>query len=162
MTGQLVWHPTRRRLTDTLLAALAPVAVCGLALGGLSTWTAYGNAGSPARITVTGGRVYLPYGDAPDTAAFFRITNNGGSADRLLKVTSRAVDGAGTLSRHRMTGTRSASAQTVASVAVPAGGTLAPESSSICRTTWARHCRSGSTDSTTCTARPSGQAVTPS
>ncbi|MFD7370194.1 copper chaperone PCu(A)C [Streptomyces mirabilis] len=125
MTGQLVWHPTRRRLTDTLLAALAPVAVCGLALGGLSTWTAYGNAGSPARIAVTGGRVYLPYGDAPDTAAFFRITNNGGSADRLLKVTSRAVDGVGTLSRHRMTGTRSASAQTVASVAVPAGGTLA-------------------------------------
>lgn len=94
MTGQQVWRPTRRRLTDTLLAALAPVAVCGLALGGLSTWTAYGNAGSPARITVTGGRVYLPYGDAPDTAAFFRITNNGGSADRLLKVTSRAVDGA--------------------------------------------------------------------
>ncbi|KAF5991198.1 copper chaperone PCu(A)C [Streptomyces sp. WAC00263] len=124
MTGQQVWRPTRRRLTDTLLAALAPVAVCGLALGGLSTWTAYGNAGSPARITVTGGRVYLPYGDAADTAAFFWITNNGGSAD-LLKVTSRAVDGAGTLSRHRMTGTRSASAQTVASVAVPAGGSLA-------------------------------------
>lgn len=33
MTGQQVWRPTRRRLTDTLLAALAPVAVCGLALG---------------------------------------------------------------------------------------------------------------------------------
>lgn len=99
MTGQQVWRPTRRRLTDALLAALAPVAVCGLALGGLSTWTAYGNAGSPARIAVTEGRVYLPYGDAPDTAAFFRITNDGGSADRLLKVTSRAVDGVGTLSR---------------------------------------------------------------
>ncbi|MGX5181628.1 copper chaperone PCu(A)C [Streptomyces avermitilis] len=125
MTGQQGWRPTRRRLTDTLIATLAPVAVCGLALGGLSTWTAYGNAGSPARIAVTGGRVYLPYGNAPDTAAFFRITNSGGSADRLLKVTSRAVDGAGTFSRHRMTGARSASAQTVASVAVPAGGSLA-------------------------------------
>jgi copper(I)-binding protein len=125
MTGQQVRRPTRRRLTDTLLGALAPVAVCGLALGGLSTWTAYGNAGSPARITVTGGQVYLPYGDARDTAAFFRITNSGGSADRLLKVTSRGVDGAGILSRHSMTGARAASAQTVASVVVPAGGSLA-------------------------------------
>ncbi|MFI5798033.1 hypothetical protein [Streptomyces sp. NPDC051677] len=51
---------SRRRLTDTLLAALTPVAMCGLALGGLSTWTAYGNAGSPARVKVTDGMVFLP------------------------------------------------------------------------------------------------------
>ena len=55
--------------TDTLLAALAPVAACGLALGGLSTWAAYGNAGSPARIAVTDGRVFLPSGDTRETAA---------------------------------------------------------------------------------------------
>ncbi|MGW1674512.1 copper chaperone PCu(A)C [Streptomyces sp. NPDC002324] len=84
----------------------------------------YGNAGTPARIAVTDGRVFLPTGDTPETAAFFRITNKGGSADRLLKVTSDDVQGAGSLSRHRMTGTSSAVSGTVASVAVPAGGTL--------------------------------------
>ncbi|MFD3373836.1 MULTISPECIES: copper chaperone PCu(A)C [unclassified Streptomyces] len=124
-TTEGTWRPSRRRLTDTLLAALVPVAACVLALGGLSMWAAYGNAGSPARITVTEGRVFLPSGDTPETAAFFRITNNGGSADRLLKVTSTAVDGATSLSRHRMTGTSSASSQTVDSVAVPAGASVA-------------------------------------
>jgi hypothetical protein len=133
MTDQAkaLWRPTRRRLTDTLLAALAPVAACGLALGGLSMWTAYGNAGSPARIAVTESQVLLPYGDNRDTAAFFRITNSGGSADRLLKVTSTEADGAVTLSRHRMTGGRSASAQTVASVTVPAGDSLAMSPNSL-------------------------------
>lgn len=123
MTERVARPPSRRRLTDTLLAALAPVAVCGLALGGLSTWTAYGNAGSPARIRVTDGKVFLPSAGVPETAAFFRVANSGGSADRLLEVTT-AEAGAGSprLSRHLMTGTGSASAQTVASVAVPAGG----------------------------------------
>ncbi len=126
MTQQRLWRPSGRRLTDTLLAALAPVAACGLALGGLSTWTAYGNAGSPPRIEVTAGKVFLPSGDTPDTAAFFRITNSGGSADRLLKVTSaEAGEGTPTLSRHVMTSSNAASDQTVASVAVPAGDSLA-------------------------------------
>ncbi|GAA3100890.1 copper chaperone PCu(A)C [Streptomyces echinatus] len=116
------WRPTRRRLTDALLAALAPVAACALALGGLSVWTAYGNAGGPARITVTGGRVLLPYGDT--TAAFFRITNTGGSADRLLGVTSAGTGGAATLSRHRMVTENTASGRTVPSVPVPAGQSL--------------------------------------
>ncbi|MFG3028383.1 copper chaperone PCu(A)C [Streptomyces sp. NPDC048253] len=125
MTERATRRPSRRRLTDTLLAALAPVAVCGLALGGLSTWTAYGNAGSPARIRVTDGKVFLPSAGVPETAAFFRVANSGGSADRLLRVTT-AEAGAGSprLSRHLMTGTGSASAQTVASVAVPARETL--------------------------------------
>ncbi|KOX11442.1 hypothetical protein ADL04_00455 [Streptomyces sp. NRRL B-3648] len=35
MTERNPWRPTRRGLTDTLLAALAPVAACSLALGGL-------------------------------------------------------------------------------------------------------------------------------
>ncbi|MFD4600536.1 copper chaperone PCu(A)C [Streptomyces sp. NPDC058464] len=124
-TADGLWRPTRRRLTDTLLAALAPVAVCVLALAGLSAWTVHGNAGSPARITVAEGRVQLPSAGAAETAAFFRITNSGGSADRLVKVASAEVDGAVTLSRHRMTGSRSAYAQTVGSVAVEAGDSLA-------------------------------------
>ncbi|MEU1183399.1 copper chaperone PCu(A)C [Streptomyces sp. NPDC005820] len=126
MTGQHLWRPTGRRLTDTFLAALAPVAACGLALGGLSAWTASGHAGSPARIKVTDGKMFVPSGGTPVTAAFFRITNSGGSADRLLKVTT-AEGGADTptLSRHVMTGANTASDRTVDSVAVPAGDSLA-------------------------------------
>ncbi|WP_217213630.1 copper chaperone PCu(A)C [Streptomyces sp. AC550_RSS872] len=119
------WRPTRRRITDGLLAALAPIAACGVALGGLTTWVASGGGGSPARIAVTEGRVFLPYGDVRDTAAFFRITNTGGADDRLLKVTSSAVGGDMSLSRHRMTSGNAASARTVDSARVPAGGALA-------------------------------------
>jgi copper(I)-binding protein len=126
MSGQRLWRPTGRRLTDTLLAALAPLAACGLALGALTTWTAYGNAGSPARIKVTDGKVFVPFGETPVTAAFFRITNSGGSADRLLKVTTaEAGAGAPTLSRHLMTSGNTATDQTVDSVAVPAGDSVA-------------------------------------
>lgn len=119
------WLPTRRRITDALLAALAPIAACGVALGGLTTWVGSGSAGSPARIAVTRGRVFLPYGDVRDTAAFFRITNTGGADDRLLKVTSSEVAGDMSLSRHRMTSGNAASARTVDSARVPAGGGLA-------------------------------------
>lgn len=115
----------RRRILDALVAALAPIAACSVALGGLTTWVNFGVAGSPARIAVTEGRVFLPYGDVRDTAAFFRITNTGGADDRLLKVTSSAVGGEGTLSRHRMTSGRMAYAETVDSARVPAGGDLA-------------------------------------
>ena len=131
MTDQALWRPPRRRLTDSLLAVLAPVAGCALALGGLSTWTVHGNAGSPASIAVTGGRVFLPTGDTPETAAFFRITNSGGSGDRLLKVTSAQVDGAPSLSSHRMTGASSATGRTVASVRVPAGDSIAMSPNSV-------------------------------
>ncbi|MFE0420488.1 copper chaperone PCu(A)C [Streptomyces tendae] len=131
MTERHLWRPTRRRLTDTLLAALAPVAACSVALGGLTTWTASGNAGSPARIEATAGRVFLPFGDVRDTAAFFRIANSGDGDDRLLKVTSSAAGGAATLSRHRMTGSGAAYAQTVDSVAVPAGDSLAMSPHSV-------------------------------
>lgn len=119
------WRPTRRRIADGLLAALAPIAACGVALGGLTTWVASGGAGGPARIAVTDGRVFLPYGEVRDTAAFFRITNTGGADDRLLKVTSSAVDGDMALSRHRMTSGNAASARTVDSARVPAGEGLA-------------------------------------
>ncbi|WP_421107502.1 copper chaperone PCu(A)C [Streptomyces sp. NEAU-S77] len=122
------WRPTRRRLTDTLFAALAPATACCLALGGLTAWTASGKAGGPARIAVIEGRVLPSYGVGWDTAAFFRITNTGGTDDRLLKVTSSAAVGTPTLSRHRMTGGAAAYGQKVASADVPAGGgiTMSP------------------------------------
>ncbi|WP_369244714.1 copper chaperone PCu(A)C [Streptomyces sp. R41] len=123
MTDHL-WRPTRRRLTDTLLAALAPVAACSLALAGLTTWAGSGNAGSPARIEVTSGRVFLPYGATRDTAAFFRISNSGGAEDRLVDITSSALDGDITLSRHRTTGGGVAYRDPVDSAVVPARGSL--------------------------------------
>ncbi|WP_037683209.1 copper chaperone PCu(A)C [Streptomyces griseus] len=130
MTAQ-PWRPTRRRLADTLLAALAPVAACGVALAGLTAWTSSGNAGTPARIAVTDAHVFLPYGNTRDTAAFFRITNSGGADDRLLKVTMSGADGDTSLSRHRMTNGRAAYAETVGSAEVPAGGSLAMSPSGL-------------------------------
>ncbi|MGW2650358.1 copper chaperone PCu(A)C [Streptomyces sp. NPDC001393] len=124
MSEQKLWRPTRRRLTETLLAALAPVAACGVALGGLTTWAGTGKAGSPARISVTSGRVYLPYGDTTETAAFFDVSNLGGADDRLVKVTSSATGGEITLSRHRMTRGGAGPKAGVASATVPAGGEL--------------------------------------
>ena len=118
------WRPTRRRLTETLLTALAPVAACSVALGALTTWVVSGRAGEPARIEVTAGRVFLPYGDTRDTAAFFRITNSGDADDRLVRVESSGVGGEVTLGRHRTTGGGAAYRDPVDSVAVPAHGSL--------------------------------------
>ncbi|MFF3705140.1 copper chaperone PCu(A)C [Streptomyces phaeochromogenes] len=118
------WRPTQRRLTDTLLTALAPVAACSVALGALTTWVAAGRAGDPARIEVTAGRVFLPYGDTRDTAAFFRITNSGDADDRLVRVSSPGVGGEVTLGRHRTTGGGAAYRDEVDSAAVPAHGSL--------------------------------------
>lgn len=114
-----------RRLGDTALAALVPVAACSVALAGLTTWTGTGGAGSPARISVTEGRVLLPAAGVPETAAFFRLTNEGGSADRLVRVTSPDAPGGVTLSRHRMTGRNSAYRDAIDSVGIPAGDSLA-------------------------------------
>ncbi|MHA5053711.1 copper chaperone PCu(A)C [Streptomyces sp. SD15] len=128
MTEHL-WRPTRRRLTDTLLAALAPVAACGVALGGLTTWVGSGNAGNPPRIEVTAGRVFLPYGDNRDTTAFFRISNSGDADDRLVGVSSSATGGGDiALSRHGTTGGGRAYREPVDSALVPAhaGLTMSP------------------------------------
>ncbi|MFF4749439.1 copper chaperone PCu(A)C [Streptomyces sp. NPDC002514] len=127
----LVRRPARRRVTDTLLAALVPVAACGVALGGLTTWVRTGNAGSPPRIAVTDGRVWLPFGNIRETSAYFRITNSGGADDRLLKVTSSAVAGAPVLSRHRMLDGNSAIGQQIQSAVTPAGDTLAMSPDSL-------------------------------
>ncbi|MFD9859485.1 copper chaperone PCu(A)C [Streptomyces alboflavus] len=79
------------RLRSALPGVLAPVLACALALCGLSAWVAVGAAGSPARVTVDNGRVFLPYGGKEETAAFFRITNTGESGDTLLSVRSPAA-----------------------------------------------------------------------
>ncbi|WP_307782082.1 copper chaperone PCu(A)C [Streptomyces sp. MBT65] len=118
MNGPHPWRPTRRRLTDTFLAAVAPVAVCGLALAGLTAWADAGKAGSPPRITVSNSRVYVPNG--ADTAAFFDVANLGGADDRLIGVTSSATTGEITLGRRRTGGQRA----DVASVVVAAGREL--------------------------------------
>ncbi|MGW3290693.1 copper chaperone PCu(A)C [Streptomyces sp. NPDC001002] len=125
MNGPHPWRPTRRRLADTLLAAVAPVAVCGVALAGLTAWAGAGQAGSPARIAVSNSRVYLPYGANTDTAAFFDVSNLGGSDDRLVGVTSSATGGEITLSRHRMADGATAYRADVESVVVRAGRELA-------------------------------------
>ncbi|MFF9405042.1 copper chaperone PCu(A)C [Streptomyces anandii] len=124
MTEENLWRPSRRRLTDTLLAALAPVAACSLGLGGLTTWAGAGKAGSPPRITVSNGRVLLSYAKGTDTAAFFDIANVGGADDRLVNVTSTATNGRITLSGHRMLGGGAAYKADVPSAGVPAGDVL--------------------------------------
>lgn len=124
MNARHPWRPSRRRLTDALLVALAPVAASSVALGGLTAWVGAGEAGSPARIDVTAGRVFLPYGDNTETAAFFTLSNSGGANDRLVAVTSTAVGGEIALSGHRMTPSGAAYKDRVASATVPAGGEL--------------------------------------
>jgi len=115
-------------LSDAFRAALAPVVACGLALGGLTTWVALGRAGSPPRIEVTAGRVFLPFGENRETAAFFRIANPGGAQDLLVDITSSAVEGGIALSRHRTTDDGAAYREETDSVAVPAfeGLTMSP------------------------------------
>ncbi|MEU1328778.1 copper chaperone PCu(A)C [Streptomyces sp. NPDC005865] len=114
------WRPTRRGLRDGVLAGLAPVAACALALGGLTAWTGSGAAGSPARVTVARGSVFVPVGATEETVAFFPIANSGGSDDRLTSVDSPVFDDV-MLSRTVPTGRGAATMRGVRSAAVPAG-----------------------------------------
>ncbi|SDN14128.1 copper chaperone PCu(A)C [Streptomyces wuyuanensis] len=130
-----------RRLAGTLPAVLVPLAACSIALGGLTTWVGTGNAGSPARIDVVPGRVYLPLGDDRDTAAYFEVANSGGSADRLTGATSPSARGEITLTRHRGTDAGAAYREEIPSAAVPAGDamTMSPHGVSLTlrpRTRW--------------------------
>ncbi|WP_327229330.1 copper chaperone PCu(A)C [Streptomyces murinus] len=115
----------RRRLRDGTLAVLVPAVACCTALVGLTVWVGAGRAGSPARIRVTEGRVLLPSVGVPETAAFFRIANEGGSADTLLRITARDVPGPVTLSQHRMKPGNAAYRSALDSVSVPPGEGLA-------------------------------------
>lgn len=112
-------------MKDGAVAALVPVAACSVALAGLTAWTGTGRAGSPARVSVTDGRVLLPSAGVPQTAAFFRIANQGGSADSLMRVTSPDAAGRITLAQHRMNRGNGAYSTGIDSVVIPAGGSLA-------------------------------------
>ncbi|MEU3830182.1 copper chaperone PCu(A)C [Streptomyces sp. NPDC029080] len=128
MTGLLVRLSARLaerpRLTDSLLAALVPVAASSLALAALTAWVGTGNAGSPPRVRVTEGRVLLPIAGSAETAAFFRITNEGGSSDRLVGVTSSGAPGGVHLSGHRMGSGATAYRIPLDSVGIGAGESL--------------------------------------
>ncbi|MFF3686600.1 copper chaperone PCu(A)C [Streptomyces sp. NPDC002187] len=121
--------PALERLWDGLLAGLAPVTACVLALAGLTTWTALGAAGTPPRVQVEDARILMPSTGRGDTAVFFRISNSGGSADQLLSVTSPLADKA-VLTRHVGSGGGD-SANVVTSTGIPAGGTLVMSSNSL-------------------------------
>ncbi|MFC9753665.1 copper chaperone PCu(A)C [Streptomyces sp. NPDC056921] len=118
--------PTRLRTSAT--AAGVPVLACSLALAGLGAWTADGRAGSPPHVAVTKAYVYRSSGSTPETAAFFTLTNDGGSADRIVGVDSPDTAAPPSLSEHRMTSSGAAYRQLVDSVIVPAGDglTMAP------------------------------------
>ncbi|MGW1106454.1 copper chaperone PCu(A)C [Streptomyces sp. NPDC002540] len=124
------WTPSRRRLREGLVAALAPLTACCVALGGLTAWTATGAAGSPPRIEVGDGRVFVPYNSEGNTAAFFRIVNNSGVDDRLVAVTSVAVDSA-MLSRHARHDGGAGSMRMIGSAGVPAGRTLTMSANTV-------------------------------
>ncbi|MGW4881878.1 copper chaperone PCu(A)C [Streptomyces sp. NPDC004262] len=120
-----------RRLRDGALAALVPVAACSVALAGLTAWTGAGRAGTPAVIRVQEGKVLLPSAGVPETAAFFHIVNEGGSADTLVGVTARRAGGEVTLSQHRMKQGNAAYRSAIDTVSVEAGDTLAMSPSGV-------------------------------
>ncbi|MGW3204278.1 copper chaperone PCu(A)C [Streptomyces sp. NPDC001135] len=167
MNGVLTRLPDRltdrRRLAGTLLAALVPVAASSLALAGLTTWVGTGNAGSPARIRVTEGRVLLPATGSSETAAFFRIINEGGSADRLVGVTSPDAPGGVGLARHHMGSGATAYRAAIESVGIQAGKSVAmsPYGVDLTVTAPAGTWRPGDLVSFTLTFSRSGQVKLP-
>ncbi|MFE9479043.1 copper chaperone PCu(A)C [Streptomyces spororaveus] len=131
------WVPTRERLREGLRAAAVPVVACSLALACLTVWASSGAAGSPPQIAAGNGRVLLPHGGSRDTAAFFDITNIGGSEDRLTEVTSPGVEET-LIVRRESTGLGADIVRTTGSVKVPAGGTVTMSPSGLGITTRAK------------------------
>ncbi|RSS78938.1 copper chaperone PCu(A)C [Streptomyces sp. WAC06614] len=123
MTGSLRSTAADRRVRDGLLAALVPVVACLTALVGLTAWTRVGAAGTPARVEVGVGRVFLPYAGKERTAAFFAITNTGGADDQLVSVTSPALQDV-MLSRHEPGGDGADTMGMAPTVNIPAGSRL--------------------------------------
>ncbi|WP_203593003.1 copper chaperone PCu(A)C [Streptomyces sp. SID9124] len=121
------------RLRTSLTAVGVPVLASGLALAGLGAWTASGRAGSPPHVGVTRAYVYRSSGSTPETAAFFTLINDGGSADRLVRVTSPDTTEPPALSGHRMTSSNGAYRQPVDSVLVPVrdGLTMNPHGNDV-------------------------------
>jgi periplasmic copper chaperone A len=111
----------RRALTGAVAggAAVALAAGAGLIL---TSWSSAANAtaraGSPAKLMVSGG--YIPQPLLTDmAAAYFTVTNSGGTAAQLTAVTTPL---AAHVTLHTTTGT---TMRQVASLTVPAGGKLA-------------------------------------
>ncbi|MGW9173540.1 copper chaperone PCu(A)C, partial [Streptomyces decoyicus] len=99
-----------------------PLLTCLVTLGTLTAWTASGNAGRPAKLSVSEGRVLIPTGtDA--TAAFFTVRNTGAADDVLTGVTGPAGHRA-MLSRTVDIGHNARSMAMVRAATVPAGGAL--------------------------------------
>ncbi|WKV70430.1 copper chaperone PCu(A)C [Streptomyces sp. PCS3-D2] len=109
----------RRGIRDGLFAALVPVTACLVMLVALTAWTRAGAAGSPARIDVGVGQVFLPHAGEERTTAVFRIANTGGSDDQLVSVSSPTAYQI-VLNRHELGGTGDAT-RAVASADIPAG-----------------------------------------
>ncbi|WP_406144253.1 copper chaperone PCu(A)C [Streptomyces sp. NBC_01012] len=112
------------RLRTSLSAVGVPVLACGSALAGLGAWTAGGHAGSPPHVAVAKAYVYRPTGPTPETAAFFTLTNDGGSTDRLVDISSPDTVAPPRLSEHHMTPSGGAYRQPVDSAAVLAEDSL--------------------------------------
>ncbi|MFD3419851.1 copper chaperone PCu(A)C [Streptomyces decoyicus] len=99
-----------------------PLLTCLVTLGTLTAWTASGNAGRPAKLSVSEGRVLIPTGtDA--TAAFFTVRNTGAADDVLTGVTGPTGHRA-MLSRTVDIGHNARSMAMVRAATVPAGGAL--------------------------------------
>ena len=96
---------------------LAALAACGTSSGSGGSGGSGGSHadGSPARITVS--HAYIPLPATPDMAvAYFDLTNAGGSADRLLSVSSPSVQSA------ELNQSTETSMHTIDGVDVPAHG----------------------------------------
>ncbi|PBC80790.1 hypothetical protein SAMN05428945_4702 [Streptomyces sp. 2224.1] len=105
-----------------LSAVAVPLLTCLVTLGALTAWTAGGNAGRPAELTIPEGRVLIPSG-AEATAAFFTLRNTGGADDVLTGVTGPTGHRA-MLSRTVDIGHNARSMAMVRGATVPAGGAL--------------------------------------
>ncbi|SPE48281.1 hypothetical protein SNS2_0366 [Streptomyces netropsis] len=114
--------PLLPRLVETAFSALVPVVACAVTLGGLVAWTASGEAGRPAGVTVEEGRMLLPFG-TDDSAAFFRVRNTGDKDDELIGVEAPTAGGRAMLSR-TVVKNGAGSMGMVDSATVPARGTL--------------------------------------
>ncbi|MCX4852169.1 copper chaperone PCu(A)C [Streptomyces sp. NBC_00893] len=125
--------PGRPRRVLEATGTGAVVALTSLAaIGCLSTWTAAGYAGSPAKIDVQEARVLLPVIPGQNTNAYFHIVNTGGAPDRLRSVASSPAS-APELTVHRMNTTNGAYRERSGSVEIPANGEveMSPHGSAV-------------------------------
>ncbi|WP_432142642.1 copper chaperone PCu(A)C [Streptomyces sp. bgisy084] len=105
-----------------LSAVAVPLLTCLVTLNVLALWTATGNAGTPAKLSVPEGRVFIA-GGPEATAAFFTIRNSGGADDVLTGVTGPAGHRT-MLSRTVDIGRNARSMAMVGTATVPAGAAL--------------------------------------